>query len=438
MTNSLGPDSGSRSGSHVMVRRGLTKSKCAQAEMVWVALVLLLTALPVGWCGLKDFKDALTFPGCVTGAALMVAALIMLVGVAAVVDCWIRGPISNFGVVALISTGVALLTNVLLAFQTWNDGERVVYKVLSIVLSVGSLLAVIQVWRRLDEIPTPKRVAAALIVSTIVAVANFSYQYLFQPHRREVAPLVQLNVGKAVLSADRKAFSVPVDIKLVNHSDVSFYVLGAEFHAMGEDVTVSPTDLDRSKWREGAEQWARYREKHPLTRREVYQPGKLVAAQQWIPAGHWVEAKDEALTRTVVQLPIDTHFDKLTFYATLSLARKDRLVMGNFGRPGYSWRGVELPHWVKAGQEDNDTIIQTADMQENNAIDHYTRESRRVTTYWRFGLHGVDVAPVIVPVGEEGRTFSEQTNREVRNRYGLIDVLAGPVEQTLDEIKSRR
>ncbi|MFJ3302331.1 hypothetical protein ACIPSA_04275 [Streptomyces sp. NPDC086549] len=438
MTNSLGPNSGSRAGSHVMVRRGLTKSKCSRAEMAGVVLLLLLTALLVGWCGFKDFKGALTFPGCVTGAALVLAALIMVVGVAAVVDCWIRGPVSNFGVVALIGTGVALLTNALLAFQTWSDGERVGYKVLSIVLGVGSLLAVIQVWRRLDEIPTPKRVAAALIVSTIVAVANFSYQYLFQPYRREVAPLVQMDVGKAVLNADRKAFSVPVDIKLVNHSDVSFYVLGAEFHAMGEDVTVSSTDLARSKWREGAEQWARYREKHPLTRREVYQPGKLVSAQPWIPAGHWVEAEDESLTRTVVQLPIDTHFDKLTFYATLSLARKDRLVMGSFGGPRYSWRGADLPYWVKAGQKENDTIVQTADVTENNAIDFYTRKKRRVTTYWRFGSHGVDVAPVIAPVGEEDRTFSEQTNREVRNRYGLVDVLAGPVEQTLGEIKSRR
>ncbi|MFF7748815.1 hypothetical protein ACFZCP_06070 [Streptomyces sp. NPDC007971] len=400
-------------------------------------LVLLLTALPVGWCGFKDFREALTFAGCVTGAALMVAALIMVVGVAAVVDCWVRGPSSNFGVAALISTGVALLTNVLLALQTWNDGEKVGFKVLSIMLSASSLSTVVLVWRRLDEIPTPKRVAVALIASTFVAVTNFGYQYIFQPYRREATPLVQLNVGKAVLSADRKVFSVPVDIKLVNHSDMSFYVLGAEFHAMGEDVRVSPSDLARAKWREDAEQWARYREKHPLTRREVYQPGKLVAAQPWVPPGNWVEANDESLTRTVVQLPRDTNFDKLTFYATLSLARKDRLVMDKFGNPSYSWRGAAVPQWVKRGQRESDTIIQTADMQENNAIDQYTRKRRRVTTYWRFGAHGVDVAPVIAPGGEENRTFSEQTNREVRSRYGLIDVLAGPVEEALDEIKTR-
>ncbi|MFJ9832839.1 hypothetical protein ACIRU2_15825 [Streptomyces sp. NPDC101169] len=403
-------------------------------------LVLLATAVPVGWCGFQDFSQALTFAGCVTGAALMMAALIMLVGVGAVVDCWLRGPTSNFRVVALISTGVALLTNVLLALQAWNDGEKVVYQVLSIVLSVSSLSAVALVWRRLDEVPTPKRVAAALIISTLVAVANFSYQYLFQPYRREATPLVQLNPGKAVLSADGKVLSVPVDIKLVNHNDMGFYVLGAEFHAMGEDVAVSPRDQAPEKWRRDAEQWAQYREKHPLTRREVYQPGKLVAAQPWMLPGYWVEANDELLTRTVVQLPSNTDFDKLTFYATLNLARKDRLRMDQFAGISYSWRGTAVPPWMKKEQKEKkfDTIIQTANMQENNAIDQFTRNNCRITTYWSFGVHGVDVVPVIAPVGEENRTFSEQTNREVRSRYGLLDVLAGPVEVTLDEVKGRR
>ncbi|MGV9249792.1 hypothetical protein [Streptomyces sp. NPDC003710] len=401
-------------------------------------LVLLLTALPVGWCGFKDFSEALTFAGCVTGAALMAAALIMVVGVAAVVDCWVRGPSSNLRAAALISTGVALLTNVLLALQTWNDGEKVLFQVLSIMLSVSSLSAVVLVWRRMDEIPTPKRVAAALIASTLVAVGNFGYQYIFQPYRREPTPLVQLNVGKAVLSADRKVFSVPVDIKIVNHSDMGFYVLGAEFHAMGEVVTVSPSDLARAKWREDAEQWAKYREKHPLTRREVYQPGKLVAAQPWIPAGNWVEADHESLTRTVVRLPSDTNFDKLTFYATLNLARKDRLVLHKFGGSSYSWRGAAVPRWMKSDERENDIIIRTAKIQENNAIDRYTRKKRRVITYWRFGAHGVDVLPVIAPAGEENRMSSEQTDREVQSRYGLIDIWAGPVEETLDEIKNSR
>lgn len=438
MTTPPGPASGSRSGSHVMVRRGLTKSKCSRAEMAGVLLVLLLTALPVGWCGLQDFSAALTFPGCVTGAALMLAALTMFVGFAAVVDCWIRGPISNFGLIALISTGVALLTNTLLLLQTWKDGDRVRYPVLFGLLMLGSLWAVVLVWRRLDEIPTPKRVAAALIVSTIVAVANFSYQSLYQPYRRGVEPLVHLSVGKAVLSGDRKAFSVPVDIKLVNHSDVGFYVLGTEFHAMGEYVPLSKTDRARGKWRYDAEQWVKYREKHPLSRREVYQPGELVAAQPWIPAGHWVEASNESLTRTVIQLPIDTPYDHLAFYATVSLARKDRLNLGAFGRPGYSWQGVELPQWMKRGEKEYDTIVQSAEVQENNTIDEYTREPRRVTTYWRFGLHGVEVSEVIARKGEEGRTFPERTNREVRDRYGLVDVLVGPIEQTLWDIKSRR
>ncbi|WP_251095952.1 hypothetical protein [Streptomyces sp. Caat 7-52] len=405
-------------------------------EMAGVVLVLLLTALPVGWCGFQDFSEALTFPGCVTGAFMMVAALIMLVGVVAVVDCWLRGPISNVGVIALIGTAVALLTNVVLLFQTWKNGEKLRYPVLIGLLVLGSLWAVVSVWRRLEEVPTPKRVGLALILPAILAAANFSYQYLYQPSRREAAPLVQLSVGKAMLSEDRKAFSVPVDIKVVNRSDVSFYVLGAEFHAMGDNVELRREDVPTVKWRDEAEKWAGVREKHPLSRREVYQPGQLVAAQQWIPAGNWVEANDESVTRSVVQLAIDTPYDKLAFYATLNLARKDRLVVGGFGKPSYSWKGFKVPKWV--GKDGSDVIVQSAEVQENSTIDRRTRKSRRVTTYWRFNPHGVDVSAAIAPLGEEERTPSERTNRDVRNRYGLLDVPAGPVEQPLGEIKSRR
>ncbi|MEU5535842.1 hypothetical protein [Streptomyces sp. NPDC020362] len=434
MTSS--PEGGS--GATVLERRGLPKSKWVRAEMAGVLLVLVLTAVPVGWCGRRDFNEALTFTGRMTGAALMVVALIMFLGVAAVVDYWVRGPTSNLGVVALISAGVALLTNALLLVQTWSDGEKVRYPVLFGVLTVGSVLAVVVVWRTLDEIPAPKRVAAALIVSTVLGVGNFSYQNLYQPYRRGAKPLVYLTVGKAVLSKDRKAFAVPVDIKLENHSDVGFYVLGTEFHAMGEQAPLSGRDRLHTQWRADAEHWSKYREKLPLSRREAYQPGQLVAAQPWIAPGNWIEANDESIARTVIQLPIDTPYDHLAFYATASLARKDRLGLGRSDPIGYSWRGAKLPQWVKDLGKGDDSIVYRSDVRENNAIDSYTRKARCVTVYWRFGVHGVEVSESITRRGEANRVTTESEDRDARGRYGLVDVLAGPIEQTLWGIKSQR
>lgn len=86
-----------------------------------------------------------------------------------------------------------------------------------------------------------------------------------------------------MLRQDRKAFALPVDIRAENRSDVGFYVLGTEFHAMGERVQISATDRKREQWRDDAEKWRTFQETHPLSRREIQQPGELVAAQPWAP-----------------------------------------------------------------------------------------------------------------------------------------------------------
>ena len=415
-------------------RRSLARNKRSRVEMAGVMLVLLLTAVPAGWWGFKDFNEALTFPGRVTGAVLIVVWFITLAGAAAVLDHWLRGTIPYSGLFALISTGVAFLANLMLLLQAATDGERPVYPVLLGLLTVGSAWAAVVVWRTLVEIPAPKRVAMALVVSTVLAIANFSYQNLYQPYQRRAKPLLNLTVGKAVLNRDRKAFSLPVDIKIVNHSDMGFYVVGTEFHAMGERVPLSGRDRLYVQWRVDAENWSKYREKHPLSRREAYQPGELVAAQPWLPSGNWIEASDEYVVRTVVQLPLDTPYDHLAFYATASLARKDQIGLGRFNAIGYSWRGVKLPQWVKG----DDAIVYRADIQENNAIDGYTRKPRSISVYWRFGAHGVDVLESIRRKGEEDSAPSEREDREAPSRYGLVDVQTGPIEQTLWDVKSRR
>ena len=124
--------------------------------------------------------------------------------------------------------------------QTVKDGESAAYPALFGVLTAGSAYAVFAVWRTSVVIPAPKRVAAAVIVSSVIAIANFGYQNLFQPYQRQTQPLITVSMGKPVLSKDRKAFAVPVDITLRNRSDVGLLVLGTEFHAMGKHGAAEP------------------------------------------------------------------------------------------------------------------------------------------------------------------------------------------------------
>nr|BFD86762.1 hypothetical protein StreXyl84_61630 [Streptomyces sp. Xyl84] len=406
--------------------------------MAVILLVLLTTTLVMGWFGLEDFVHALTFPGRLTGAVLIAVAFTTFLGAAAVVDHWWWRSFPYSGMVALIGAFAALLTNALLVVETAR-GDSAVYLALFTALTAGSAWAVFAVWRTAVTIPAPKRVAAALVVSSAIAVANFGYQNLYQPYQRETRPLIGLSLGNPVLSQNRKEFAIPVDITLENHGDVGFYVLGTEFHAMGERVPLSAKDRLRRQWRTDAEQWSKSQEVNPLSRREIHQPGELVEARPWMPYGQWIESSDTFATRVVVQLPIDTPYDQLAFYATASLARKDRLALEPpLEFKAYSWNGKGVPAWVKQQQKQGlDSIIYRARVHENNAIDERTRDPRYVTVYWRFGTHGANVATNVARRSDEERIPTGAEQRELVSRYGLVDVLTGPMERSLWDIKSR-
>jgi hypothetical protein len=401
--------------------------------MVLILLVLLLSASMLGWFGVENVTEALTYSGRITGALLVLASVTTVVGALAVVDHWYPNRFPYSGIVALVGTGAASLANAMVLIETLK-GDSIGYRVLWILLTAGSLCAVIAVWRTSVEIPAPKQVAAVGIVTLGIALANFGYQYLYQPYQRGAKPVIKMTVGKPMLRQDRKAFSVPVDIRFVNDSDVGFYVLGAEFHAMGERVPLSPRDRLRAQWRADAEQWskAHFQETHPLARREVHHPGELVAAHPWTFAGNWIEPGDELYSRTVVQLPINTPYDQLSFYATASLARKDRLGLEQVPLRGYSWSQGKVPQWIKT---DVDSVIYRGRVHENNAIDAHMMDPRYVTVYWMFGPHGAAVLSPITRKGEEDRIPSGEERRDLAIRYGLVHATSGPFERTLWDIK---
>lgn len=308
-------------------------------------------------------------------------------------------------------------------------------------LAAGSAAAAYMVWRTSVTIPTHKRVAAAVIIPSVIAVANYGYQNLWQPYERETSPVISLAMGKAVLSKDRKDFAVPVDITLANRGDRSFYVLGSEFHAMAQKVTLSSKDRLREKWRDDADQWTKPSELNPLSRREIHQPGELVEAKPWLNYGRWIESGDTFTTRVVVELPLNTPYDQVTFYATASLARKDRLVLQPpLNYLTKSWDRKNIPGWVKKQQKkdpNTDFLVYRARVREDDSIDEYTRDPRYVTVYWKFGTHGVSVQVSVARLGEEGHVPNQTEQRETSSRYGLVDLTMGPYVRNLWDIKNQ-
>ncbi|MGW1806022.1 hypothetical protein [Streptomyces sp. NPDC002078] len=414
-------------------QRILARNRRSRVCLVVSLLVLLVTTTLLGCFGVADVDSALNFPGRLTGAALLVAAIATFLGAAAVLDHWIWHSFPYSGPVALVGTFVALLSNVLLLVGILRDGDSRFYLAVFCALTAGSLGAVYAVWRTSVVIPAPKRVAAALVVTSVIAVGNFGYQNLYMPSQRQAEPAIKLTTGTPVTSRDHKAFSVPVDITMENRTDVAFYVLGDIFHVMAERVPLSHKDRLRQKWRTDSEQWPSFEDANPLSRREIHQPGELVEAEPWMPYGGWIDPGDTFSARVVLQLPMSTLYDQVTFYASASLARKDRMNVEDLHFKAYSWhRGTNVPDWISRHKE-WDSLVFQGKIDESNAIDEHTRDRRTLTVYWRFCTHGADIKETITsPNG----THASQT--ETQNRYGVRDVETGPVERTLWDIKGRR
>ncbi|MFB0619420.1 hypothetical protein [Streptomyces sp. AGS-58] len=419
--------------SRLRAQRTLAKgqSRPSRVSLALITLVLLAATGLLGWFGYEDFAGALTFAGRITGAVLIAVAFTALLGAVAVTDHWLWHSFPYSGLVALIGTFAALLTNFLVLAEILKNGDSWFFKALFSVLTAGSAWAVVAVLRTSVVIPAPKRVAATLIVTTVIAVANFGYQNLYQPSQHEATPVIGLTVGSPMTNPNHKAFSVPVDIKIENRGDAAFYVLGTEFHAMGERVPLSSHDRPRQQWRADAEKWVNYKTSNPVSRREIHQPGQLVSAQPWMPYGRWIYTKDTFSARVVVQLPKGTPYDQLTFYASAHLTRKDLSSLQHLKFDGYTWGKAQVPAWVKA-QKEFDSIVYSSPIKENNSIDARTRMPRYMTVYWQFGSRGVNIIETISTA--DGKNESQEA---VENRYGVRQVETGPVERTLWDIKNR-
>lgn len=87
--------------SYLRELRVLTKTQRSWPTPVLILLVLLVTAGYLGRFGHKDLSEALSFMGRVTGAGLLVASAIALLGGAAVMDYWFRKSFQYSGPVAL-------------------------------------------------------------------------------------------------------------------------------------------------------------------------------------------------------------------------------------------------------------------------------------------------------------------------------------------------
>lgn len=398
-------------------------------ELLAMLLVLLATTSFLGFFGVEDASEALAYTGRFTGALLILGAVATLLSSIAVVDHWFRRSFSYSGFIALLGATTAAMANVMLLVTTLRDGDSTAYLLLWCILVAGSAWTAVTVYRTPLIIPAPKRIAAAVILSGSVAVANFGYTELYQPYQTEANPALDITLGQPILRADRKAFALPITVKFENRSNVGLYMLACEFHVMGRAVALSRTDRPIREWQRDVENG------YQLSRREVDQPPQLIEAGSWAVFGTSLAAHQTFSTDRIIELPVNTPYDQIQVRASSAVARRDRLSLDHFGTPqGYSWRGhKDAPALPGVGA--SDYVTYSGRIHENNAIAEHTRDPRYITIWWIFGNHGSGIAGTISRRGEESRPLSATEEVMLDNRYGFVFVNRGWVTRSLWDIK---
>ncbi|MFE9804619.1 hypothetical protein ACFYP6_38390 [Streptomyces goshikiensis] len=399
-------------------------------SLLLIVLILLVTTGYLGFFGVLDVSTALAYTGRFTGVLLIVAAAVVLLGAIAAVDHWYRQSFPNSGLVALLGSVTAATANLMLFITALREGDSTAYLLVWCALAAGGAWAAVAVYRTSVEIPAPKRVAAAVIVSGAVAVANFGYTQLYQPYHTEINPVLDVTLGEPVLSADKKAFALPVTISFENRSDVGVYLLAPEFRVLGTAVAVSPERRPPSQWQRDVESG------RPVSLWEIRGQPELLQAGSWHVFGSWLAGHQTYVTSRTVVLPRSTPYDQIQVAASTAIARRDRMSMDEFGIPHVSWKGnpVKAPDWVLAGA--SGYVTYEGRIHENNAIAEHTRDPRHLTVWWTFGGHGAGVSGTIARTGEGDRQLTGAEMVALKNRYGFDFVNKGWVTRSLWDVKS--
>jgi hypothetical protein len=381
----------------------------------------------VGWFGIIDLTEALTYVGRFTGAVFLAAAVALVIGAGAALDHWFRQAFQYSGAAALVGVCVAVAVNAMLLIAALRDADRTAYEVYWGILLLGSLLAVYAVYR--TRLPTfgPAKLTLAIVISSGLAVANFGYAQLYLPYSQSVNTLLEVGFGTPAHNTSSSVAALPVNVKFTNRGNVGVYILGAEYVVLGRKAAINQVVPPPSQWHRDVTTW------HERSRNTAINGYEIIQKSAWYwPFAHPVEGGEEYSSNQIVHIPLNLSYDEVLVRASVALVRKDRVILDHdYGPREYSWNRARTPNprWVKG----LDYVKYQGRIHENNAVAEHIRHARYVTVWWIVsGSPGINpFIETIKRYGQEGRETSPVEERRIESRYGLTTDQTGWLEKPM-------
>ncbi|MFG2134191.1 Yip1 family protein [Streptomyces sp. NPDC048751] len=371
--------------------------------------------------GIPDAFGALTFAQRITGCLFILSGVIQGVAAFAAIDYWGIRRLRFSG--ALVSLGViiAISTNGLFLFMWLQEREYVPYVRAFLLIGSWSLWAlyVIIRYKPWTGIPHPKRFAAGVFATALIATVNFAYSAMYQPS--SVPTLVEMKVefGKSQPDPYLPFVHLPVKFHVKNVGAVGAYFINSDYSINERSAEYSSVTTKKMKdWKEIAEAGEDYDiyARHP-------EFVTIKTGQPWEP-GYWLDAGEQAHWEYVVELPQNTSYDMIEAVLSVDLMRRDRgkIDYDEFSTAHFSWDKED--RYYCGSKDCGEYILYRGLVKHNNNVVNVTRKPRYVAALWSWD--STDYFVSSYNFGKKEDFDEEETSRE-RDRYGLMSLTTNAV-----------
>lgn len=376
----------------------------------------LLTAV-----GSPDAVGALTFAGRLTGILLILLGGVEGGAALAVLDHCGKRQVKFSGAVVLIGVLIALAFNSLLLFLWLQEREYTPYLLAYFPLWCWSLWALWLVirdkaWR---GTPHPKRFAAGVAATTLLAGVNLAYSAIYQPTSSPVLFKLKAEFGVPRVDPELDIIHLPLTLQVENTGKVPAYIISDNYSVYGlrGDFSDGTFGLrERRRVMESGHDVALFTgipEKHTISAGLFYGPGA------------WLEPGEEYSEKKLVQLPRSAGYDAIRADLTVELMRKDRgkVDVEEFIVPHSSWRKNEGVYCPPGKCEEY--VAYRAGLRHNNNIINVTRRPVYVTSLWgvtpveSHSAAFISSSPNFVPATLRDAVRAQSENKRERERYGV-------------------
>lgn len=375
--------------------------------------------------GSPDAFGALTFAGRITGYLFVVLGVVEGVAALGVLDYWGKRQLSFSGAVVLLGALIALGTDSLLLFMWLQEREYTRYLLAYFPLWCWSLWALSllvreKAWR---GTPHPKKFAAGVAATTLLAAVNLTYSAVYQPTSAPVLFSLKATFGTPRMDPERQIIHLPLTLQVKNTGNVPAYIISDEYSVNGlrADFSENAGELrDRRKAMELESDVGLYTgtpKKYTISAGPFYGPGS------------YLEPGEEYSEEKVVQLPRTAGYDTIEAALTIELMRKDRgkVDVEDFIDSHPSWHKNEGPFYCPP-DECWDHVAYRARLRHNNNIINVTRRPVYVTSIWGVKPALSDSATIIssspdfTPGTLKDYMKAENESKRERERYGVVTV----------------